>query len=397
MSLPIPGVGTEPGPQYATDVDNCLTIVDAHTHNPGSGVQITPTGLNINADLSMQSNNLTLTRSIRFAAQGTTFSSGSDLGCVYEVGVDLYYRDGNGNNVRITQNGAVSGTPGSIANLVSPASASYNSSTQTFIWQSAANTAANLDAGSVIIRPISASAPGVTISAPSGLGANYTLTLPSAPPSSTQALLMSSSGNVNPGLIDIAQLTTLVAQSLNPAGTIIAFAGPTTPAGYLYCNGAVVSIASYPNLYAAIGTAWGYGNNDGLTFNLPNTQGLFLRGLGGGYDPDYSSRGAVNPGGGGGDSVGSLQLTAVIQHQHALSDPGHKHSVNVAQAGSTTITPSSGHAVTNPINASTETTDANVVITTTTGISVGNVSGGAATSTGESRPPNVYVQYCIKY
>ena len=60
-----------------------------------------------------------------------------------------------------------------------------------------------------------------------------------------------------------------------PPGTIIHFAGKKVPAGYLICNGAPVSAATYPNLYAAIGNTYG-GNS--TTFNLPNLSGRFLEG-----------------------------------------------------------------------------------------------------------------------
>ncbi len=51
MSLIAPNpAGTanpETGPQYALDQNQTFLIIDGHTHGPGSGVQITPSGLNI--------------------------------------------------------------------------------------------------------------------------------------------------------------------------------------------------------------------------------------------------------------------------------------------------------------------------------------------------------------
>lgn len=210
MSLPVPGVGTESGPQYATDINSCLSIVDAHDHTPGSGVQITPSAIDINADLLLNGNNLTTARSLRLSAQSAVLNLATDLGCLYEVGVDLYYNDGLGNHVRITQSGAVSGTPGSISNLVAPASASYSAGSKTFTWQSDALTPANLDAGSVIIRNVLASSEGVTVSVPSPLAASYTMTLPTAPPASTLPMSMSSSGAISTGSITVAQLDAAV-------------------------------------------------------------------------------------------------------------------------------------------------------------------------------------------
>lgn len=197
MSLPIPVVSVAPGPDYAQFIDNCLTIVDGHTHAFGSGVPVTPAGLNISTDLSMQLNNLTAVRTVRFSPQLSPISAVSpDLGILYESGVDLWYNDGLGNQVRITASGGVAGSPGSISNLTSPASASYSAGSQTFIWQSNVNTAANMDMGSIILRDISASSFGVTISPPIALANDYSLTLPAALPGSTSFLTVDNSGNI---------------------------------------------------------------------------------------------------------------------------------------------------------------------------------------------------------
>jgi hypothetical protein len=199
MNLPVPVVGVDPGPDWATQINNCLALIDSHTHVTGQGVQITPTGLDINADLPISGNNLTLVRSTRFQNQATTLSGVTDLNCAYSSGTagDLYYNDGNGNIIRLTQSGAVAGTPGSISNLVSPASATYVSASQTFVWQSAANTAANLDCGSVILRNITASSYGLTLAPPSSLALNYTITLPAIPAASGNFLTINTSGNIS--------------------------------------------------------------------------------------------------------------------------------------------------------------------------------------------------------
>lgn len=196
MSLPVPVVGVDPGPQYASDINACFTILDAHDHSAGNGVQITPAGLNINADLLFNTNNLTLVKSVNFTPQSAVLVGASDLGCLYEVGVDLYYNDGSGNNVRITKSGGVAGSPGSIANLTSPASATYVSANQTFVWQSAASTPANLDGGSFIFRKIVASSPGITMSAPTALAADYAINLPAVLPASQKFLSLDASGNM---------------------------------------------------------------------------------------------------------------------------------------------------------------------------------------------------------
>jgi hypothetical protein len=114
-----------------------------------------------------------------------------------------------------------------------------------------------------------------------------------------------------------------------PSGAILAFGGSTAPDGWLICDGSTVSRTQYSSLFAAIGVA--HGSGDGATtFNLPDYQGRFLRGVdhGAGRDPDAATRTAAHPGGNVGDEVGSLEDDAYASHTHGVTDPGHSHGVS---------------------------------------------------------------------
>lgn len=64
---------------------------------------------------------------------------------------------------------------------------------------------------------------------------------------------------------------------INPAGVIQAFAGSTTPDGWLLCDGSAVSRTDYADLFSVIGTT--YGDGDGsTTFNVPNLTDKFIEG-----------------------------------------------------------------------------------------------------------------------
>jgi microcystin-dependent protein len=77
-----------------------------------------------------------------------------------------------------------------------------------------------------------------------------------------------------------------------PAGMIMPYAGTSTPAGWLECNGAEIDVSAYPTLAAALGTTWNnaknpltgatYGNPAAGKFRLPDLRGSFLRGSSGG-------------------------------------------------------------------------------------------------------------------
>lgn len=63
-----------------------------------------------------------------------------------------------------------------------------------------------------------------------------------------------------------------------PPGVIFPYAGASTPAGFLPCDGSAVSRTTYAALYAVLGIKHGQGDGS-TTFNLPDTRGVFLRGL----------------------------------------------------------------------------------------------------------------------
>lgn len=205
MSLIIPGVGTEPGPDFAYEYNSNLSLLDQHDHSPGAGIQISPAGIDINTSLPFNNNFATSAAGMTFQAQ---LSQPSAVGTIYESGNDLYFVDGLGNNVRITASGAVAGTPGSISNLVSPASASYVAVSSTFVWQSNTSIAANMDFGSAILRNITPNSTfGLTLQAPASLSSNYSITLP-ALPASQKIMTLDNSGIMSaPYTVDNSTIT----------------------------------------------------------------------------------------------------------------------------------------------------------------------------------------------
>jgi hypothetical protein len=174
-----------------------MTQIDQHDHSTGKGTPVTPSGLNINQDLPFNDNNATELRSTNYEVQISPLAGPSDIGCVYVSGVDLYYNDENGNQIRITQSGSIAGSPGSISGLTPPASVSY--SPITFTFQSTTATAANIDAGSFTFRDTVANAKGITVQSPVGLANNYSLVWPSALPSTAvgfKFLTVDGTGNI---------------------------------------------------------------------------------------------------------------------------------------------------------------------------------------------------------
>lgn len=146
-----------------------------------------------------------------------------------------------------------------------------------------------------------------------------------------------------------------------PPGAIEAFGGDAIPAGWLLCNGAAVSRATYPDLFTAIASNWGQGDGS-TTFNLPDLRGRFPRGVddAAGRDPDSAGRTAAFAGGHTGNQVGSVQLDELKSHAHSYTfltysgpggggDPGWGGSSGPAGYGRTTD--STGGTETRPKNA----------------------------------------------
>lgn len=94
-------------------------------------------------------------------------------------------------------------------------------------------------------------------------------------------------------------------------GFIADWGGETPPVGWFECDGASLVRATYPELFAAIGTL--HGAPDGTHFNLPDHRGKFKRAWahGSSNDPDRAVRTASATGGASGDRVGTSQGDAI--------------------------------------------------------------------------------------
>ncbi len=105
LNLPVPTVTL--GPAWASQLNTALGLVDDHDHTTNKGRKVPSAGLNINADLSFNSFNLNLVRSVRFTAEPTPLVEASDIRSVYSAGGDLYYNNSAGVAVQITSGSSV--------------------------------------------------------------------------------------------------------------------------------------------------------------------------------------------------------------------------------------------------------------------------------------------------
>lgn len=143
-----------------------------------------------------------------------------------------------------------------------------------------------------------------------------------------------------------------VSQVHGAAGRVDFFAMQSPPAGWLKCNGASVSRATYADLFAAIGITYGNGNG-ATTFNLPDLRSEFVRGWDDGRGVDLNR------------GLGTAQTDQFESHYHNYYSSNGSAGIALA-----------------------------AVRAATTG---DNATATAAKGGSETRPRNIALLTCIKY
>lgn len=379
MNLPNPTPGVDPGPDYADNLQSSLILVDQHNHSPGHGALINPNGISINSDLTFAGNNATNLNSIQFTPRVSPLAT---INSLYESGVDLWYTDTGGNQIQITKAGSVNATSAGLSSGSNTASFVANQ----LVVDSAPNTPANIVGASLLLGNNVVNSNYLTLQPPSSMPTNYSLTLPSIP-GSNSFLTVDTSGNIA-GSVSETQgiLFTMLAPStvaslganIIPPGSITMFGGASAPTGYLLCDGSSYLQSDFPNLFSAIGVA--YGSADGTHFNVPDFRGVFPRGVTGASsnDPNASSRTAANTGGNTGNNVGSFQASDLLSHNHQIAQQTGRDGPNTSG---------------NNLDG-----NAFMVDSLITGISgpatTSLVAGGGPGD--ETRPINLYVNFIVK-
>ena len=154
---------------------------------------------------------------------------------------------------------------------------------------------------------------------------------------------------------------------------VIQFAGNASSLpGYLKCDGSLYNISSYPNLYNAIGTMYGGDSNQGW-FNVPNYQGIFLRGAGN----------------------QTLDLETPSNYKNYISPPLGTFVKDKSVQPSNYIT-----SINQSVKSFLERANSNVIgLSFTTSNAVSSLQYSTASDTGvvETFPVHTSIQYFIKY
>ncbi len=272
MALVIPGVGTEAGPTYATDVNNSLTIIDAHTHVAGSGVLITPAAISINVDLPMNNNSLTGVKSVVLTPQLSTTANNS----LYDFGGNLHFVDGTGIDIAITAGGVVNATSSGISS--GTATASFVGGV--LVVNAAPLTPANIQAASYLMGNNTAGTNFLTLQPPNAMAANYSLTFPTLP-SQTNVMTLDTSGNMGSITYDaVGQNMTVVgadaiAANIDTTGANAIGSNMTNLSSGISSGGKTVVVSN--TTFGPIGLIGGFcngtasGSGTGFTWTSPGT------------------------------------------------------------------------------------------------------------------------------
>jgi microcystin-dependent protein len=170
-----------------------------------------------------------------------------------------------------------------------------------------------------------------------------------------------------------------------PVGSSVDFWGATAPSGWLFCDGTVYQIATYPKLGALLGNK--FGGDGTTTFAVPPVMknGAVTIGANATY-----ALGAT-----GGAATVTLDATMIPSHAHVVNDPTHNHVINNPAHGHTVSDPThnhaqSAHAHSASQDAHSHAQGGNVI----TGAG-GNITAGSGWAFGAARTdnqqPNVYV------
>lgn len=114
LGLDLPVVSTTPGPTWATKVNQAFDVLDAHDHSSGKGTPVITSGLNINANLTFNSNKAFSLLSSQYINNTATLTGSSNALSVFVKSGDLYYTNTGGTAIQITAGGALVSSPGAV-------------------------------------------------------------------------------------------------------------------------------------------------------------------------------------------------------------------------------------------------------------------------------------------
>lgn len=168
-------------------------------------------------------------------------------------------------------------------------------------------------------------------------------------------------------------------------GVFLPFGGTVAPEGYLLCDGTLYPVADFPNLFAAIGYAYG---GAGASFAVPDGQNRFFLGAG--------SRAIGDVGGAETSTLVQANLPNVslpvtdpghthVQNTHNHTQNSHTHIQNVGRVAGAVL--QTGAAMANGVETNAGATDATIAVNITTVATNQSAVTGITVDTGGTDTP----------
>ncbi len=362
MNLTLPDPLVTPGPLFASEINTAFDTVDSHNHTSGEGASVPTAGLNINA-------NLTFNGFAAYSLAYTTYASYSVsptlTTSVYVINGELAYKDGNGTEVVITNNGSIAGASGTITGLVSPASASFSSITGTFVFSNDVAQAGKIAGSDYIMYKFGdTSGNNLTHKWAPASPTSYTIQYPDDAPLTNDSVAKTTTAGVQTfnafGLVPVGGI---IAIASNLTGSFAIPSTGTSSRGWQLCDGAAVEAGGV------------------LSGSVPTlNDGRFLRG--------FTSSGVT----GGANSFG-IDHRHIIAHVHQMvhadSSAVAFHALSAQDSSSVSISNSDTNFITsNNVYTATGASYASIVNTGsnnnyyTTGALSAPFGGGAGATSG---------------
>lgn len=105
MDMTKPTVSSTLGPEWASEVNDCLDVIDAHDHADGKGTPVTPAGMDINAELDCQDEKLSNVASLSLFPKAA--ADATHLGSIQRIGTNLWWINASGAAVQLTNGSSV--------------------------------------------------------------------------------------------------------------------------------------------------------------------------------------------------------------------------------------------------------------------------------------------------
>ena len=347
MGLTTSSVGVTAGPTWATNEQTNLTTLDNHDHTSGKGVQLGPSSLNINADLEFNQNSASELKNVIFDSSVTAASTNYSL---YQSSGNVYWRNGSGTAVQITDGSAVNTSGGSISGMSANAQVLFSSNAYVFKFDSTLSDPGIAKLGCADITmykyDASGSAANVTLKF-LGAGTTGVLTVPDE----TGTLLSTATSFA--GTISVATSASNASITLSPHGTGHVVAGNGGATGKITSNGAydlILDTNSGTNSSSIAITD----NSNGNISLIPNGTGEIVIGSG-------SSAGKITSSGAhdlvldtnAGSSSSSITITDAANGNIALNTNGTGEVVVGSGSASGKITSSGTYDLVLDTNAGT--------------------------------------------